>query len=401
MTDVTKDDQTPTSVSSGASSNALLKKRYLFIIENDAGEQLGMTEKWDFDSIIREVNGTATVTITTDKTIDSFNDTTTSLNNSIKIRVATDTTGTDGLDYFSGYIMQRTLVVNKGIEKVVIRCFGNISKLYQSIWRDGTTIVHDYSAGDTASNIIKEIIDNYRTLDSNMRVNYSTTSVENSGTTVKDIFEAETFGDGLDKVAKLAYTADRIWYWRVMGDDVFTFKKAAIGADHQFIMNRDIVNITLQEDLINSANEIFTYYNNTDTRRVSDSSNITSYGYISDFGKEANAADTNTADEIGNALLVAKTPPLLKFTIVISDKYTSGIETINPGDTCEILNVPESIRSMLSSNMLITKTIYTKDQVELELTIKHPLLESELERLRKEFHTSQTNNLASTTYTDV
>ncbi len=397
---ISKNDQTPTTPSGDASPDALLKKRYIFLSETDAGEQKDMTESWDFDSIIREINGSATVTITTDKTSDTFNDGSTDLNNAITIRVATGTTGTEGLDYFTGYIAQRTLVIDEGTEKVVLRCFGHISKLYQAIWRDGTTIVHNFTGGDSASNIAKEIIDKYRALDSNMRVNYSATSVENSGTTVKDKFEAITFGVGLDRAISLAHTTDRIWIWRVLGDNIFTMKKIAEGGEHQIIMGRDVVSLRLKDDLINSANEVFTYFNNTATRRVSNSDNIGVNGYISELLRETNVTDSTTADEIGNAILTGKLPSLLKLTITVSEKYLPGIETINPGDTCEILGVPEQIRDTLSNNMIINKTIYRKDEVELELSIRHPLLESEVENIRRKFIESRTEGIPNS-YTDV
>lgn len=397
---VSKNDQTPTDASGGVSPSALLKKRYIFLSETDGGDQKDMTESWNFESIVREANGSSEVFITTDKNSDNFNNGSTDVNNAITIRVATGTTGTEGLDYFTGYIVQRTLVIDQGTEKVVIRCVGHISKLYKAMWRDGTTIVHDFTGGDTASNIAKDIIDKYRTLDANMRINYTGTSVESSGTTVKDKFEAITFGQGLDRVIRLAHTTNRVWIWRVLGDNIFTFKKVAQGGEHQFIMGRDITSLMLQDDLINANNEVFTYYGNTATRRVSNAANIIANGYISDFTRETNVPDAPTADEIGNAILTPKLPPLLKLSIVVSDKYVPGIETINQGDTCEILNVSEQIRDTLSNNMIITKMIYRKDEIELELSIRHPLLESEVENIRRKFIESRTEGIPST-FTDV
>lgn len=405
---VTEDteEESASSGAGGASETNILgpflkQKNYLFIIETPSGEQRGMTENWDFDSITREINGSMTCNLTTNETLDTFRDGKTDIANNIIIRVSTSNTAAIGLDYYSGYLPQRSLILTGQEERIMVRSFGHISRLYQAIWRDGTTTTHNYTAsGADPTTIIKDIIDDWRALYSNAKINYNAASTENVGTTVKTKFEAMTFGRALEEAAELAHTTNRKWYWRVLGDNVFTFKRASTGPDHSLLMGRDISELRLEEDLVNAANEAFVYFNNSTIRRYSDSDNIDINGYISEFIRKTNVTDTNTADEIGNAILENKLPALLKIGITVNDDYVNGIETIDPGDTVEILNLPDIVADLLTSNMLVTKTVYRKDEVDLELSIKHPRLDSRIENIAREFNNSRKEGLP-TTYTDV
>lgn len=364
-------------------------KKYLFISKDKSGNIQNITTKWDFQSIVRKINGSSEVTLSTNKTLSNFLDTETGISNQITIRVATDNTGSEGLDYFSGYVAQRSLNIEGSEERITVRCFGHISKLYQAVWRDGTTTTHNYTAGSTASQISKDVVDDYRTLDSTFPVNYTSTSVENTGTIVKDKFELTTFGTALDKVIDLAQTTNRIWFWRILGDNVFTLRRNNVSPDHLFTLKKDIASLTLEQDIINAANEAFIYFANTTINRYSDASKIDTYGYISDIRRETNVPDAATASEIGNAILNNFAPAILKINLTVTGEYHSGIENIKPGDTCKILNVPSAITTLLTDNMLITKTTYKKDTIDLELSIKHPRIDSALENIRRRFEKSR------------
>lgn len=384
------------SVSSTLADNP--QKRYLFLVETSGGETKGVTEKWDFDAIVREINGSMTATLTTNERLDTFRDGKTEPNNNVTIRIATPNTDATGLDYYTGYIVSRDLVISGQEERIKVRTFGHISKLYRSIWRTSTTITHNYQAGDTTTNILQDIIDHYRVIDTNWPINYTATSME-TGSTIQDKFESITFGQALEKVASREFTSGQIWYWRALGDNVFTFKKASTGPDHSLIMGKDITNLNLTEDLINAVNEVFVYYNNNTIQRKVDSTSTSQYSYLSELIRESNVTNATTAEAIADAILEGRLPELLKITVTVNDNYSEGIEFIDPGDTVEILNLPTVVDDLLTSNMLVTKTTYRKDEVDLELTIKHPRLDASLENLRRQFTESRTEG-SPTTFSD-
>ncbi len=377
-------------------NNKKRQKQFIFITDSPSGVSKGSTSKWDFDSITRQINGSAEVNILTDKGIDDYNDDDVDINNLVLIRVSSDKLGTQGLDYFSGYVSRKSIVSDGNQEQLRVRCFGFASKLFQATWRNGFTIAHDFTAGSTVTLIAKQIIDNYRTLVPRTRINYTTVSVENTGITVKDKYEGITFGEGLNKAIDLAYTVGRRWYWRILGSNTFELKRASIGADHSFTYKNDISYLSFSEDIINAVNEAFVYYANSTIKRYSDEGNIEINDYISNFSRETNVTDATTAAAIGQAIVEGMEPPILKFSITVNDKYYNGIETINPGDTCEILNIPSSLSDLVSGNMLITKTIYRKDEVELEIEINQVQVQASLEELRRKFEESRSEGIPST-----
>lgn len=375
------------------------EKQYIFIIKTIGGKVIAMTDRWDFDSIIREINGTMAVTIDTDKGIETVDDGTTNVGNQIIIRASSSNTDADGIEYFSGFIAQRNMNFEGDNRKIQIICFGHISKLYQSIWRNGTTISHDYTAGDTVTHILKDIIDNYRAIDSNAQIDYTAGSILDTGVTIKDKFELISHGEALEKVVARVHTSGKIWYWRVLADNVFSFQQATEGPDHTFTFEKDVESIIIGEDLTTAASEAFVYFNNATVKRYSDQTAVGDYGKISSVQRETNVTDGTTSDEIGNAVLESYAPPIKKILMNVNDNYGLGLENVNPGDTCEILNLPTGIESILGNKLFITKITYRKYFMELELSIKHPRIESEVEHIRRRFEQSRTEGIP-TTYTD-
>lgn len=375
-------------------------KRYTFLVESNGGVFRHATEDWDFDAITREVNGSMTATVRTDQLVKDLANGITDLMNDVTIRAATPQTGAGGLDYFRGYVAKRALNLRAADETVGLECFGHASRLFETIYRSGTTIVLDHTGvnAKTASNIAKDIIDKVRALDSAYRVNYTTTSVQDSVDSVQDKFQLAKAGDALNRCVFLAFDSGVIWHWLVLGDNVFRFKKAAGGADHVFTFGHDVEELPeLSQDLLNAANEIFVVHNGSAAvKRVADAASITSHGNRSLVVRESGVPDATTATEIGNAYLEAHKPPILNARVTVVDTYDKGIESINPGDTCRILNLPADVANLLTNNMFITRTTYRKDRVDLELSLKHPMVQSAIEKIRQRFEESRSEGIPTT-----
>jgi hypothetical protein len=382
------------------------RKRFLFRVESNAGAYRHATEDWDFDAIVREVNGSMMVTLKTDQQADHIGNGITDPLNAVTITVATPTTGPLGLDYFTGYFPKRSIHLQPDDESVELMALGHASRLFEMFYIDPSTskAVFDYTgAGAKASTIAQDVIDKARALDASYRVNYTGTSVEDSTDTIKDKFELQRSGDVLNRLVFLAYDASVIWYWRVLGDNVFSFRKSSTTSDHQFTYGLDIAEFPeLSEDLAQAKNEVYVVYNDSASqvpqalKRVVDAASIATYGNRAMFVRESNVPDSTTATEIANAYLQIYKPPLRTVRVVITDAYAREIETINPGDTCQVLNLPPDIANLLTANMFITRTTYRKDTVELELVLKHPQIESSVEAIRRRFDQQQTQGIPTT-----
>jgi hypothetical protein len=385
-----------------------LQKRFTFKVETKQGTFLGASERWDFDEIVRELNGSMLVRLNTDIVVEDLGSLA-NLMNQLTITISSPTTGSTGIDYFSGYFPRRSLLLTTDERNVVIPAFGHASRLWEMLYEDrsvgGQGIVRDFtSSGSTASNIVKDIIDKVRAIDTNYVVNYNSLSVGNSVDTVKDKFAAVKAGDALNRCVFLAFDANKIWHWLVRGDNIFHFKAADLSSsvepDHLFTYGRDIEGIPqLEEDLTQAANDILVVYNGgAAVKRVDDSANITAYGRRTlPPVHEDGIPDATTAAEVANAYLESYKPPLRTVRMTVTDTYNNGIENIDPGDTCRILNLPKDVDNILGNkNILITKTIYRKDVVELELSLKHPQIESKVEQIRRRFDQEQSQGIPNT-----
>jgi hypothetical protein len=340
------------------------------------------------------------VRIKTDQLTQEVANAITDLTNKITIRIATEKTASTGIAYFSGYIPSRSLNLQPGNDSVEFMAFGFASKLFDMLYRDGTTIKIDKTGGITATNLAKDVIDKVRVLDANFPVNYSSTSTEDSADTIKDKFVLQKAGEVINRAVFLAFDTARIWHWLILGDNVFRFKKNSTTADHSFTYGRDVQSFpTFTEDLQNAKNEIFVVYNGgANVKRVADAASITAYGSLSEVVNETNVPDATTAAEIGNAHLAAKIPPVRTVTVTITRDYIKGIENINPGDTCRIDNLPPDIAALLTTNMLITRTVYKRDTVDIELSLKHPFLQDQVDKIKRKLEKESIETIAASTY---
>ncbi len=382
------------------SSQDITSPKFTFLVQSIDGTFRYATEAWEFDEISREINGSMMVKIKTDQLTKDIANSITNLMNRITIRISTPFTGSQGIQYFSGYIPNRGLNLQPDNQSVEITAFGYASRLFDIPYRTGTTIAIDKTGGITASNLAKDVIDKVIALDANFPANYTATSVEDSVDTVKDKFILLRAGEVLTKAVFLAFDASRIWYWTILGDNVFRFKKNSTSADHSFAYGREVLTFpNFSEDLQQARNEIMVVYNaGGNVKRVADSGSITTHGLRSETVNETNVPDSPTAIEIGNAHLATRTPPIRSISVTIGSNYARGIENINPGDTCRIDNLPPDITALLTNNMFITKTTYRKDTVDLELSLKHPFIQNQIEVIRRRLEKESVESIAATTY---
>jgi hypothetical protein len=379
-------------------TSMLYKAKYVFVVESIDGTFRYSTENWEFDSISREINGSMMVRIKTDQLTTEIHHAITTLMNRVTIRVSTANTASQGIEYFSGYIPNRSLNLQAENNSVEIIAFGYASRLFDLPYRTGTTVTINKTGGIKASDLAKDVLDKVTALDSTFPADYSATSVEDSSDTIKDKFVMQSAGDVLNRAITLAYDATRIWFWTILGDNIFRFKKSSLTADHNFVYGRDVFSFPqFSEDLQQGVNEVLVVYNGgANIKRVVDTANVTAYGLKSLTVNESTVTDATTATEIGNAYLASRLPPILAITVLVANPYP--IESINPGDTCRIDGLPADIKSLLTDNLFITKTTYKKFYVELELSVKSPFISNSIEKIRKRLEKESVETMAATDY---
>lgn len=374
------------------------KSKFTFIVESMDGTFEYATEDWEFNEIVRNVNGSMMVNLKTNQLTEDIANHITDLANRVTIRVSTPNTGSTGINYFSGYIPSRNLILTAENNSLEITAFGHASRLFDVPYRNGTTVVIDKTAGITASELVIDIIDKFQALDTNSPITYLSSSIEDSVDDVKDIFKLQTCGDVLNKATVFAYDADRIWHYVINGDNIIRFKKSSTTADHHLVFGRDVVIFPVfNEDLQQSKNEVLIVYNGgANIKRVADSDNIALYGLRSLTVNETNIPDAPTATEMANAYLASRSAPIRAITARVVSTYP--IELINPGDTCRIDGLPIDIAQIVTQNMFIAKITYRKDYVDLELSLKSPYISNQVDAIRRRFEQESVADTSATTY---
>lgn len=380
----------------------LPKRKHTFIVESKDGTFRYATEDWEFTEITREINGSMMVKIRTDQLTTEIAQAITDLANRVTIRISTDDSGPQGIDYFSGYIPNRQLNLKPEDQSVEITAFGFASRLFDIPYRDGATILMDYTTATgtpaKASEIAQDVIDKAQALDSDLPIDYTASSIEDSTDDVEDKFIMARSGDVLNRAVFLAFDINRIWHWVVTGDNVFRFKKNSTTADHSFVYDKHVLGLPrFSEDLQQAVNEVLVVYNGgANIKRVVDQDSIDTYGLMSLTVHETNIPDADTATELGNAVLASRIAPIRSITITVGSSYP--IELVKPGDTCRIDGIAADIQNLLTRNMFITRNIYRRDTVDLELSLTTPYIQSQVENIRRRFEKESVENIGATAY---
>lgn len=375
------------------------RKRFSFKIHSKDGTFLGNTEDWELEEIASIINGSMEARIKTDILTSDIDNQLTAEMNQITITIASPLTGSEGVNYFSGYIPKRGLILAPNNDSVSILVRGHGSRLFDTVYRDGTTTTMDFSSsGAKASDIAKDVIDKFQVLEPDWPVDYTAGSVEDTADTVKDKFKLQQAGDVIQRCVFLAFDTSRVWFTRILGDNIFTFKKASTTADHTFTFGKDVSSIDIVSDLEQMRNEIFVQYNGGGAiKRVADEDSITEHGHRSLVVTENNVPNVETATEIGNAYLSQLLRPT-KVRIIVTDDYAQGIETVKPGDTCKINNLKPSIAAQLTDNLITAKVVYFGAWLELELSLQNPLIGQLVDKLRQRLQKQETDDMTATSY---
>ena len=317
-------------------------------------------------SFIKTINGgLGQCIIRLDRKIDSYDqDDQITFNNRVQVYL-TDDDNTDKLIY-QGYITAYNPFLSDSEEYVEITCLGAISKLSNDFFRSGTTL--EMSEGGTEiGQVLQNIIDNYRGLETNSMISNDYTNV---GDTSKDISYTYKKMKHLEAMKKTAEFLDYDWYWFLGADGLLKLAQRTSG-DHTFILKKDIRSLKVHKT-IESVQNYFFFWNGLTAdddnylyKQYSDATSQTAYDIIASQKADGRVIVEGTADEMGANVINANKDPKTRTTLVIGKEY--DLASINPGDTCNIRNIDTSDQTTFADDLLIVRVNYTPDYALLEL----------------------------------
>jgi len=325
---------------------------------------------------------------------------------------------------YTGFISGYRPILDGNTEYVEITVLSYIYELSYFMLRDsgGDTEIA-YNSYDP-SDIIKDIIDKYR--DDGGTLNYSADSIETTNTTVSYTFNTNTAKEAIDKCIELAPNG---WYWTIDASGIVYFKNKSTDADHDFIIGRNIGKMETwrrTEDIVNRI--YFTGFTTSSGtglyRTYQNSGSITAYGLHAIKKVDHRVTNPTTADTMANRILDAKIDPEIRTLITILDNngvYVArgyDIETIQPGETMEILNLAKGEKGLslwdamqwdvdvwdhtlsyaAADVIQILATEYTPDLIRIEASSRLPEIPKRIEDINRNLEDTRTvNNPASPT----
>lgn len=272
-----------------------------------------------------------------------------------------------GRRIYRGFISRYTpYIESDGREGVEVTCLGLVSLLSFSYYKN----LGNYDVVHTAQDpeaIFKAIIDHFNTIYGGNVLSY-TGSTSPVGSSVSVTFSDNTWLSAVQRTIKLAGTD---WFWKIDQDGLCYFTTKPGTPTHTFTIGKNIDRLRCTKDSEGVINDVQVRRSGGTATDYYDTPSQVTFGLGSPAtGKrtriisESSLTDVNAANQRGNKEIADNKDEKIKATVVVNSNY--DIESIKPGDTCQIVNFLGS-SSFFSNNMRIDSVEYEPDRVTLEL----------------------------------
>lgn len=381
-------------------------KKLQFQIYNTAGTFVTNWNDATLQQFTKSINGgLGECIIKRVRNINNWNDDSDiGLNYIIKIYI-TDVDSTTQVKIYEGFISTISFIANGVEEFVEIHCLGYVARMAMDYYKNGTTITITETSADP-SQMLKNIIVRMKAENSQLsNIGYTATSIETTGLSLDYKFESMTYLDSINKCLELAPSN---WYWYLDQNNVFYFKAKPSSSTHNFIFRTNIQSFEIDYSIENIVNETLIWDGQVagNYRSKVDTQSQNSYARrVKKLIMPNINADVTSMDAIADSILEENRDPKVKGRVVIIDnnENTRGynIESIEPGDTCNLIGVPVSAGSFLKTNLFIRSVTYSINSVIVEVEDWKPdKMEDIITNLNRDLSEERTTGIP-TIYTQV
>ena len=280
--------------------------------------------------------------------------------NIVRIYV-TDSNNTLGRLVYTGFISNYRPYISGGQQGVRVTLLGLVSLLSFAYYKDGSsfTVAH---VSEDPSDIMKAIVDHFNSIYAGSLLSYDvgSTTVDSVGVNVTYTFEEDKWFDAMQNAFG---TVGAGWWWHIDKEGQLYLKEKPSSATHTFTIGRDIETIEVDKSAEKVVNKAHIKYNGN-TADVDDATSITRFGTREVIISDDRIQDATTADQTGNQRVDDNKVEKIKAKITLNANY--DLETIQVGDTCQILNMDKD-QTTFNNNMLIVSVAYNFDKVTVEL----------------------------------
>lgn len=305
------------------------------------------------------VTGPGEMTLQIPKKFDDFSEgTLVAFNNRIEVW-AYDKEATAGVLIYQGFIIEYSGSVGSE-EDVTVKVAGYATKLKLDVSTD-SSFNEKYTLNQELGAMIKTQIDRFRFSQPGTSINYTVSSIANTGKTRTVNFSSKSY---LDALIAIQEVGDSNYFLYLDVDNIMYFQTIPTSATHKFMFGKDIRSITFSKSIAQMRN-VLNFWNGVPTgsggiaRSFIDSNSIVSYGKQVETKRDNRYTVSASVDDYGNRFIANNKDPFntVEFDVLDSN-YGNGynIESIKPGHTCLIQNI--AANNALTSNMIITQVEY-------------------------------------------
>jgi hypothetical protein len=142
------------------------------------------------------------------------------------------------------------------------------------------------------------------------------------------------------------------WYWRIRASGQVDLQQYSdVAATHTLAVGKHVDAIQTGKSILNVKNLVRLGWGSGPTYSVySDATSQNAYGHRDTALSDSGIQNSGSADAKGNGEIARLKDPKTKTLVTVNANYP--IETILPGDTLKILNVPSGASSLLSGQVL-------------------------------------------------
>lgn len=290
---------------------------------------------------------------------------------------------------YRGFISSVERWANSRGEGITVTLLGYYTLLSSDILKDvaQTTLYSNSTAGFTTASgsqdaadvglMVRALIDQYRDETEDPKISYIDSDIPDTGNTVTYTFQQKTYRAALDKLKSLAPSGI---YWYVNEDGLLSFDAAPTEPTHKFVFGKHFTGVSARSGVEKMRNVLLLWNGDTGSpiyKAYEDSASITKYGRRVEVQNDYGIASTAAADDIGAKFLAENAEPETTVTLLINTESHEGkhgynIESIQPGDTCDIVGFDDNVGALADifrGNMLITQVRYELHQVEVTVEL--------------------------------
>lgn len=369
-------------------------KEYFAKIYAANGDFLSTSYDIGFQSFKKSINGgLGELTLNLARKFDDFGEgEDIDFMNEVQLWVVDKESGATGQKIYSGFIDQYEPYATGTREGVTVRCLGYATRLANVMYKNGTSVSMSHTSTDPKT-IAEAVIIRFQAESGETNINYTATSTEATGNTVSYIFNMKSCTEVLDICRELAPAG---WWWYVDETNTLYFKPQASVPTHSFTFGRDIADIRVIKNIRDVCNQLVIWNglmpedSELLCRSHNDPTSINAYGLRMEQHTDGRILTSGTMDYYGDAYISARKDPNIRVSLTILDSNLNNlgydIESISPGDTCQILNLPTT-STTFDTNMTITDVTYELNRVTITLEDLRQKMTSKFSDVIKELKT--------------